>query len=373
MGGEIRTRGSRDTIPVLPRSSNPATLKLLQSTFTIHGGYAVVDSMGEASFAISVEPLGGSGASLTISSGVPEKVLFSETLAGRSTRNAVFRAVDRAVFKTSGKPGFFAGKLAFIGEESGATEVYTSDLLFGDLVRVTSDNVSAVRPHWSPDGNYIVYTSYKSGFPDIHRLDMVNHRRDVVADFKGTNMGARYSPDGSRLAMIITGRGGADLWVRDATGRLSNLSRSNGLEAAPTWSPDGTRIAFSSDQNGGNQLFVVPSSGGGMRRLRTDISGYCAEPDWNPVDANKIAFTAAVSSGFQIAVYDLREGRSRFLTSENGDAIEASWLNDGRHIIYTHRRANNSQIRIMDTVTQKSYQLSGGRRSVSQASFLAPR
>ncbi|MDQ8204910.1 hypothetical protein [Pelagicoccus sp. SDUM812003] len=370
-GGTVTVTGSRDLVPVVARSSNPATLEILQSAFTVHGGYQVVESMQDASFAIAIEPSGPTGARLVISSGVPERQQFAETLTGEDGYSAILRAVDRAIFKTSGKPGFFSGKLVFVSEDTGTSEIYTSDFLFRNMTRLTSDGVNAVRPHWSPDGDSILYTSYKNGFPDIHRLDLRNRRREVVVDFKGTNMGARYSPDGSRIALIISGGRNADVWVREANGQFRNLTKSSGLEAAPCWSPDGSRIVFSSDQNGGVQLFVVPSFGGQMRRLRTDISGYCAEPDWNPVDPNKIAFTAAMGSGYQLAVYDMNEGKSRFITSERGDAIEPQWLSDGRHIVYTHRRANSSQIKIVDTLSLKSANLSGGRSKISQPSFIA--
>lgn len=365
-------KGDRTVVPVLARSSNAATKQILETAFSVHGGFQLVGGMADASFAVSIDPVGPSGARLSISSGVPEKVLFTETLAGDSGYEAVLAALDRAVAKMSGRPGFFSGKLAFVSEETGSSEVYTGDLLFRKMRRLTSDNVSAVRPRWSPEGKSIVYTSYKSGFPDIHRLDLVSNRREVLVDFKGVNLGARYSPDGRRMAMVLSGSGNADLWVREESGALKNLSKSKGLEAAPSWSPDGGRIVFSSDQSGGVQLYVVPSRGGSMRRLRTDIAGYCAEPDWNPVASeDSIVFTAAMRDGYQIAVFDMTKGESRFITSERGDAIEPQWLNDGRHVVYTHRRANSSEIKIVDTVTLKSYSLSGSRGKVYQASFVA--
>ena len=365
--------GYRDVTRIVARSNDPEIRKLLATAFAIHGGYEVVDSMQAASFAIRVDSVGGAGARLTISSGVPEKTQFTETHPGRSLRIAALKAIDRAIYKTSGKPGFFSGKLVYLSEETGSAEVYTSDMLFGGILKWTTDYVEAVRPRWSPDGNYIVFTSYKSGFPDIHRLDLRSNRRKAIVTYEGTNMGARYNPDGSRMAMVLTGKGNADLWVREANGRDHKLTRTSGLESSPSWSPDGTRIVYSSDQSGGVQLFMIPSNGGSMRRLRTDISGTCVEPDWNPVDESKIAFTAAMGRGYQIAIFDTRQSKSRFVTSERGDAIEAQWLNDGRHLIYTHRRVRNSQIKILDTVTLKSYTLSGSKTSVSQASFLAPR
>ena len=369
---DVKVRSSRDFFNVVVRSNDPQLGQLLRTGFTVHGGYRPVESMREAAFGIQVDAAGAQGVRLTITSGVPEKTLLAETVAGSSLRAAALRAMDRAVFKTSGLPGFFAGKLTFVGDGSGSPEVYTSDIFFGGMLKLTSDKVKVVRPRWSPDGGYIVYTSYLNGYPDIHRLDLRSNRRDVVASFKGMNMGARYSPDGSRMAMVLSGGVNADLWVRDPDGRVSNLTRSHGLEASPSWSPDGRQIVYSSDRNG-NQLYVIPSQGGQPRVLPTNISGNCTEPDWNPVDSSKIAFTAAFGSGFQVVVYDMNERKSRQISTERVDGVEPQWLNDGRHIIYTERSANRRRIKIIDTKTLSNYVLSGDRMNVFQASFLSPR
>lgn len=356
--------------PVMVRSGNANTLAILKTAFNIHGGFILVETVREADFVFAVDPIGPRGARLIITSGVPEQTVFSETLAGESSVNAVYKAIDRAIFKTRRKSGFFSGKLAFVSEETGSTEVFVSDLLFQSVTRLTSDGKSAVRPRWSPDGKSIVYTSYKTGFPDIYRLDLVNQRREIVADYNGLNMDARYSPDGSRLAMVLSGKTNADVWVREASGQMNNLTKSRGLEAAPAWSPDGTRIVYTADTRGGPQLYVIPSRGGTPRRLRTDISGDCAQPDWNPVNDNKIAFSAAMGSGRQIILFDSVAGGSEILSNESGDAIEPQWLSDGRHLVYTHRRANRSEIKIMDTLTKRSYTISGRRVKVSQPSYV---
>lgn len=371
--GDVRVQGDRKVTDVVLRSSSPETLRLMQTGFTVNGAFELRESLRNASFAIGIEPVGSAGARLTISSGAPEVVKYTETVAGSSLREATLRAMDRAVYKTTGLNGFFSGRLAFVGGNPAGGEIYVSDIFFGGLTKLTSDSAEAVRPRWSPDGNYIVFTSYKSGFPDIYRIDLRTNRRDVVASFKGTNLGARYSPDGSRMTMVLTGGANADVFIREVSGSLRNLTRSRGLESAPCWSPDGRQLVFSSDQSGGPQLYTMPAEGGTMRRLATDISGYCAEPDWSVANPNLIAFTAAQSGGYQIAVYDIAAGKSRWITSERGDGIEPNWLNDGRHILYTHRRANNRELKIVDTETRDTYTISGQRDNFSQATFLAPR
>ncbi|MFC0535830.1 biopolymer transporter Tol [Pelagicoccus mobilis] len=367
-GGTVNVRGIPATTPVVVASGNSSTKAILTTAFRIHGGFEVVNSSDQADFVITVDPVGSQGARLSITSA--GRSLLGETVAGSSSLNAVYKAIDRAIYKTRGKKGFFSGKIAFISEETGFTEVCTTDLLFRKISMLTQDRVSAVRPRWSPDGSSIVYTSYKAGFPDIYRLDLRNNRREVIANYKGLNMDARYSPDGTRIAMIISGGKNADVWVRESSGRMKNLTKSRGLEASPSWSPDGTRLVFSSDERGGPQLYVMPSHGGSYRRLATNISGHCAQPDWNPEFSNQIAFSAAIGSGRQIVIFDSTVGKSRIVSNDRGDAIEPQWLKDGRHLLYTHRRANRSEIKILDSLSGKSYVISGSRTKVSQPSYV---
>jgi len=370
--GKQAVRPDLETIPVVLRSESEEARRLLQTAVAAHGGYRRAPSMERASYAIAIEPLGASGARLSVSSGIPEQTLHAETVAGASRRQAILRAIDKAILRTSGRPGFFAGRLAFVAERSGAPEIYVGDFLFGEVAQLTRDGAQAVRPRWSPDGRRIVYTSYLSGFPDIYELDLEANARRPLVSFEGTNMGARFSPDGSRLAMILTGEGSADLWVGNAQARqLRRVAATEGLEAAPCWSPEGSRLAVASDMSGGVQLYLAAAEGGPLRRIRTDISGYCSEPDWSAADPNKLLFTAAMGEGYQIAVYDFQRGESQWMTSESGDAIEGHWLPDGRHFLYTVRRPNSKRIALFDTVTRRRTILSPDYLgAVSQASYL---
>lgn len=140
------------------------------------------------------------------------------------------------------------------------------------------------------------------------------------------------------------------------------------------FSPDGSQIVFTSDAAGGPQLYIMPAAGGQARRLPTRISGYCAEPDWSKADPNKIAFTVRSGRGFQIAVHDLAAGVAKVVSKQANDAIEPSWLADGRHLVFTARAAGASSLWILDTENGKATQLSAaGAGKVSQASVLDPR
>lgn len=374
---DVVVRVDRDVTNVVVRSSDSRTLSLLQSAFKMHGGYRVVGSMSEASFAFSVDPVNSTGARLSIYSGVPEQLQFTETMAGTSGRNAIFKAIDRAIQKTSGRPGFFAGKLTFVSEVSGSPEVFVSDFLFGEVLKLTNDFAEVVRPRWSPDGRFIVFTSYRKGYPDIYRLDRQSNVLEPIVSLKGTNVSARYNPDGSRMAMVLTGKGNnAEVYMGDSNAnQLQRFTMTKGDESAPCWSPNGDRICVASGQTGRVQLYVASSfsSPAALKRIPTNVSGYCAEPDWNPYDPNFISFTAAEGQGHQIAIHDFSKGASVKVTTEQGMAQLSQWLSDGRHLIYTLKTGSSKRILLFDTVTRARTVLSpSSLGDVSEASFLAP-
>ncbi|MCH2388642.1 MAG: hypothetical protein MK240_10585, partial [Opitutales bacterium] len=186
--GEVNVR--RGVIPVVVRSQDSQALGILKSAFSAHGRYRVAASMQEASFAIHVDPIGSTYSSLKIFSGIPEQMQYNTQVQGESRRNSILKAIDLAIRKTSGMQGFFSGKIAYVGKTGKAMEIYYRDFLFGEGKRLTNHGVEAVRPRWSPDGNYVVYTSYLSGFPNIRRIDLRGQRSGVFVSFKGTNTSA---------------------------------------------------------------------------------------------------------------------------------------------------------------------------------------
>jgi Tol biopolymer transport system component len=60
-----------------------------------------------------------------------------------------------------------------------------------------------------------------------------------------------WSPDGTRLAVVIEDVGGTDVWEIDADGRAARrLTTGPARERAPRWSADGRRIAFVTETGG---------------------------------------------------------------------------------------------------------------------------
>ena len=205
--GVITRRSSIDVIPVSVHAEEALIERLLTSAFGVHGAY-VIRSEGEADFRFRFSRRGDAMVSLSIESGNPSRVLFSETTQGRDWSDAALRAGDLAVQKTLGIPGFFAGLITFVGDRTGSSEIYVSDVFFQNVRRLTNDRVHCISPELSPDGKYLLFTSYfRNGFPDIYRINLSTAERTVFAGFRGSNTGATYNGSGRDVALILSGAG----------------------------------------------------------------------------------------------------------------------------------------------------------------------
>jgi TolB protein len=347
------TRNDKGKLAINVGSSDPDVSKLARRAFALHGGIVVTEPK-DASFLVKIEATGDSSALLTLGSGQPYAEQLRRTISGRDLENAVLRACDLVVEATFKSKGFFAGRLAFVCKQNGFSELYTSDLLFTRISPLTADRALINGPEWSPDGGSLLYTSYfKSGFPDIYKIDVDSRRKTPIATFKGLNSGGAFSPDGRQIAMSLSGTGNSEIYVSDSRGKnIRRLTANKSLETSPSWSPDGRRLVYTSDAPGKPQLYEISSSGGTARRIPTNISSYCSEPVWNPVDENLIAFTAAVRGGFQIALYDAKKRSSELLTS-GASSLEPTWLRDGRHLVFTQRKGGVIRLMLLDTLTKK--------------------
>ncbi len=346
-------RDGEGRLAVYVESGDASISTLARRAFGLHGGFVPAPA-ANAAFKIKIERASASSVLVTVGSGQPYVEQLRSTVPGSDLQNAVLRACDLVVEATLQSKGFFAGKLAFVGKQRGFSEIYSSDLLFNRVKPLTRDRALVTGPKWSPDGRRLVYTTYyKTGFPDIYMLDFSSGRKVPVATFKGTNTGASFSPDGRRLAMSLSGTGNSEIYVCDTRGKnMRRLTTNKSLEASPSWSPDGRRLVYTSDAPGKPQLYEISSNGGPARRIPTNISSYCSEPIWNPVDDSLIAFTAAVSGGFQIALYDANKRSSEILTG-GSSSLEPTWMRDGRHLVFTQRNGGSTRLMLLDTVTKK--------------------
>ena len=242
----------------------------------------------------------------------------------------------------------------FIGERTGHQEIYTSDLFFGDVRRSRTTGRIAMTPRWSPDGEKVIYTSYfRSGFPDIFVIDLGSYQRTTFVSFKGTNSGARFSPDGRQVAMVLSGEGEPEIYVSNAQGRgVSRRTHSDLTKASPCWSPDGSRLIFA---HGARPPALCDVASGGMpQRVSYNVGRLLRRAGLEPGEPGQGRVHMKVGRQYQIGVTRPLEGHGEQVSHAPFDGVEPSWLPDGRHLVYTARTSEHEPVCILDTETGKS-------------------
>jgi serine/threonine-protein kinase len=143
-------------------------------------------------------------------------------------------------------------------------EVWTYEVERGILARLVQ---GATNPVWSPDGQWIVFSSAVENDLSRVRPDGTGAPEPLLTR-KRSQIPSSISPDGRLLAFTEdTPETGSDLWTLSLDTRETHLvlgSRFN--EGAAMFSPDGRLLAYVSDETGHNEVYVQPFPGPGARR-----------------------------------------------------------------------------------------------------------
>ncbi len=87
-------------------------------------------------------------------------------------------------------------------------------------------------------------------------------RETVVISREGVYEHPRWSPDGDRIAMTVSGESGSQIWIYDIASQTLSQLTFEGSNIRPTWSPDGSTVAFFSTR-GVSDLYWIPADGSG--------------------------------------------------------------------------------------------------------------
>ena len=189
--GDVVVAGDTQVASVTISASSAELQNLALRAFSTHGRFRPVASGGSYKFTFTAA--GANQVTVAITRGSAGTPVHTETVTGTSLRQALLKAADVAVVKTTGLKGYFAGRLAFVSDRGGQQTILTGDLFFGEVLSHPVQGKQIIGPRWAPDGGRIIYTSYRTGFPDIYVLDLRTHQQNVFASFKGTNSGAQFS------------------------------------------------------------------------------------------------------------------------------------------------------------------------------------
>ncbi len=281
-------------------------------------------------------------------------VASNKLLAGRRFKGSlaqqediILRLCDGLIEDFTGEMGVARTSIAYVSDSSGRKEVYVSDILGRHPRQVTQHRALCVSPRFTPDGNFLAYSTYHNGNQDLYITDLrQNSSTNALSRRKGLNMAPAFSADGRTMVATLSKGGTPDLYVIDRQGEIvEQLTSHAGINVSPSFSPDRQSMAFVSDRSGKPNVYVMNMSNRQAQRLTFKCTEN-SEPAWSP-KGDEIAFTGLIGGASQLFVMDRNGGNVRQLTSGGGNIESPTWSPDGRLLAVARKSGGRSELCVL--------------------------
>jgi len=164
----------------------------------------------------------------------------------------------------------------------GNTDIWLSETARGVPIRFTFSAGFSVNPVWSPDGNWIAFSSANQGIPNLYRKASGGAGSDeLLLDSPFNEFPLDWSSDGRFLLFArMDAKTGIDLWVLPLEDErkpfpfvCTSFESDNGQ-----FSPDGRWVAYQSNESGRVEIYMQQFRGPGGKWM-ISIEGGVA-PRW---------------------------------------------------------------------------------------------
>ena len=233
------------------------------------------------------------------------------TLSREQVRTTAHRIADFVYEKLTGEKGVFSTRIAYVVKRGNRFELQIADADGAGEETALASFEPIISPAWSPDGRRLAYVSFENKKPVVYVHSLADGKRQVAANFKGSNSAPAWSPDGTRLAVSLSRDGGSQIFLVNAGRQQRAPARAIGRHRhrAGVLARTVNAIYFTSDRGGSPQIYRMPAGGGEAQRVTFDGT-YNVSPRISP-DGKMLAYIARNGGKFQVATWTWRAARSR--------------------------------------------------------------
>ena len=123
-------------------------------------------------------------------------------------------------------------------------------------MRLTTDLAEGGAPAWTPDGNFLVVSSARTGSMNLWRVPVSGGAPEALTTGAGDDLDPVVTPDGRAVLFTNVKRTWA-LVVHDPNSGVRKTLLEKRTHSPSTYSPDGSRIAFFGKTRKDTHLFVM--------------------------------------------------------------------------------------------------------------------
>jgi formylglycine-generating enzyme required for sulfatase activity len=171
------------------------------------------------------------------------------------------------------------GTIVFVSDCSGTLKIWSMHASGRGAKQLTKGTDPNADPSFSPDGQRILYTTLRGGFPEVWMMNRDGSDPQCVT--KGSQ--GSWAPDGKSILLIQDDQ----TFVRDlASGQERRVTPKQWQRCGvPSFAPDGKHFAVASRHLGDIGIFILSLDGQENERLKAGEA--CCTPQWSK-DGKKI-------------------------------------------------------------------------------------
>ncbi len=319
-------------------TGNPAFKRTLEKNLVLSGAFRLVKNA-------PIKVKGTTGGQIEVTGAAKRLAMTSKGADDKATRMEARFLSDKMCETIANQKGFASDRVAFVLKNGKSEEVCVGYADGGDVRQLTNDRKSSVGPRWK-DASTIYYTGYLNNAPQIFEINAVTGQRRLAWGFGGLTTGAAVSPEGGRVAMILSKPfGNPELClINPASGTWQRLTTTKAAnEGQPSWAPDGKSIVYVSDETRRPHLYIINAQTKAKRRL-TSTGSQNVDPDWG--SDGRIVYTCLRDGQRQIAVVNPAEPSAVRYVTAPGKWEHPTWARDRRHVI----AENDGVLYLIDTL-----------------------
>ena len=206
------------------------------------------------------------------------------------------------------------------------------------------------QPVYSPDGEWVAFSSNRSGNLDIWARSLRTGELRRLTDHPADDWDPAFSHDGRQLIWTSRRGGNFEIWMANADGTGARQVSHDGFDAEnASPSPDGQWLVYNSANPQKSGLWKIRTDGSEATHL---VRGTCAWPEVSP-DGRYVSFAVPAATGVnEVRVVRFTDGeRVPFTIELPGTELPNGrnrWLPDGRSIAFNWNQSARAGIFAQD-------------------------